>query len=250
MLFAEPFTLALHIRPGCLHARQTAWSGGRAYFLNALATLLPYVGDMSTDPASAGWRTGTRSLAEAAARIVGYDKTHVTRVVAYREIDAMLDRHGTQSLDALEISAGWKWRQRPWRSFTEMNWPEHDICHDVLDARFDVIIADNVWEHLLYPYRAARNVRAMLKPGGVFINITPFMIRYHPIPTDCSRWTQRGMVHFLEECGFDPAKIETGAWGNAAAVRANLFRWARAGWQRRFDNDERFPVTVWAFARL
>lgn len=190
-------------------------------------------------------KNGLEKLAAA----VGYDKQHVTRTVAYREIDRWLDALGTESLDALEISAGWKWRQRQWGSFTEMNWPQHDICKDVLDRQFDIVIADNVWEHLLYPYRAARNVHSMLRPGGWFVNITPFMIRYHPIPTDCSRWTELGMSHFLEEAGFDRARIVTGSWGNAAAVKANFYRWARTGWQRRLPNDERFPVTVWAMAQ-
>ena len=180
---------------------------------------------------------------------VGYDTQHVTRTVAYREIDRWLDGLGTGQLDALEISAGWKWRHRQWGSFTEMNWPEHDICKDVLDRQFDIIIADNVWEHLLYPYRAARNVHAMLRPGGWFVNITPFLIRYHPIPTDCTRWTELGMTHFLEEAGFDSAQIKTGSWGNASAVKANFHRWARTGWQRRLPNDVRFPVTVWAMAQ-
>ncbi len=190
-------------------------------------------------------KNGLEKLAAA----VGYDKQHVTRTVAYREIDRWLDALGTEGLDALEISAGWKWRQRQWGSFAEMNWPQHDICKDVLDRQFDIVIADNVWEHLLYPYRAARNVHSMLRPGGWFVNITPFMIRYHPIPTDCSRWTELGMSHFLEEAGFDRARIVTGSWGNAAAVKANFYRWARTGWQRRLPNDERFPVTVWAMAQ-
>lgn len=183
------------------------------------------------------------------AAAVGYDKQHITRTIAYREIDQWLDSVGAVGFDALEISAGWKWRQRQWGSFAEMNWPEHDICRDVLDRQFDIIIADNVWEHLLHPYRAARNVHAMLRPDGWFINITPFLIRYHPIPTDCSRWTELGMKHFLEEAGFDPERVVTGSWGNAAAVKANFHRWARTGWQRDLPNDERFPVTVWAMAQ-
>jgi SAM-dependent methyltransferase len=190
-----------------------------------------------------------KRFVEQAAETVGYDTTHITRVVAYRTIDAFLDGIGTERLDALEISAGWKWRDRAWGSFTEMNWPEHDICNGALDRQFDVIIADNVWEHLAYPYRAAKNVRAMLKPGGWFVNITPFMIRHHAIPIDCSRWTETGMRHFLEEAGFDPALVTTGSWGNAGAVKANFRRWARAGWQRRLRNDSRFPITVWAIAR-
>ena len=189
------------------------------------------------------------AAAERIAAAVGYDKTHITRTVAYREVDAFLDKLGCENLDALEIAAGWKWRQRTWRSFTEMNWPDHDICRDVLDRQFDVVLADNVWEHLLHPWKATQNVLQMLKPGGLFINITPFLIKHHPIPTDCTRWTELGMRHFLADNGFDEATIRTGSWGNAAAVKANFHRWGRTGWRRRLPNDPDFPVTVWAFAR-
>lgn len=188
------------------------------------------------------------AVAKRVAAAVGYDKTHITRTVAYREVDAYLDRIGGEDLEALEIAAGWKWRQRNWRSFSEMNWPGYDICQDRLDREFDVVIADNVWEHLAHPYRAARNVLAMLKPGGLFVNITPFMIRHHAVPIDCTRWTELGMRHFLADAGFDAERIETGSWGNARAVTANLNRWARTGWLRRLPNDPNFPVTVWAFA--
>lgn len=107
-----------------------------------------------------------KSLIETAARRVGYDKTHITRVVAYREIDAWLDTLPCEKLDSLEISAGWKWRDPNWGSYREMNWPDHDICHERLDDTFDIIIADNVWEHLPCPYRAARHVYDMLRPTG------------------------------------------------------------------------------------
>jgi SAM-dependent methyltransferase len=183
------------------------------------------------------------------AKSVGYDKTHLTRTIAYREVDIWLDGKASEGLDALEISAGWKWRERGWRSYTEMNWPDHDICDGPLDRQFDIVIADNVWEHLPYPLRAARHVADMLRPGGWFINITPFMIRRHDVPLDCSRWTEMGMGYLLEEAGFDPAHITTGSWGNAAAVKSNLVRWSRTGWRRSFANDSRFPLTVWAIAQ-
>lgn len=189
------------------------------------------------------------AIAEKFARGVGYDKTHITRTVAYREVEAWLDAHGADQLDVLEIAAGWKWRQRQWGSYTEMNWPEADICDDVLDRQFDLIIADNVWEHLLHPVRAARHVLQMLKPGGHFINITPFLIRYHAVPTDCTRWTELGMKHFLGDVGFEEDGMLTGSWGNAAAVKANLVTWQRTGWRRALPNDPRFPLTVWAIAR-
>jgi SAM-dependent methyltransferase len=193
-------------------------------------------------------KAAIRTLAGQALRWMRYDVTHITRTVAYRAVEARLDAMACESLDALEVAAGWKWRERRWRSFSEMNWPDYDICEDRLERQFDVIIADNVWEHLLHPYRATRNVLAMLRPGGLFVNITPFLIRQHPVPTDCTRWTELGMRHFLADAGFDAARIETGSWGNARAVKANLYRWDRTGWRRRLPNEPDFAVTVWAFA--
>ena len=193
-------------------------------------------------------KPAVKQMAQKIAQTVGYDITHITRTVAYRAVEARLDEMPCERLDTLEIAAGWKWRERRWGSFTEMNWPDYDICKDVLDRQFDIIMADNVWEHLLHPYRATQHVLQMLKPGGLFINITPFLIRYHPIPTDCTRWTELGMRHFLADSGFDADRIETGSWGNAGAVKANFRKWARTGWQRSLPNDPHFPVTVWAFA--
>ena len=34
-------------------------------------------------------------IAEKLLRLVGYDKTHITRTVAYREVDGFLDQLGT-----------------------------------------------------------------------------------------------------------------------------------------------------------
>ena len=40
-----------------------------------------------------------------------------------------------------------------------MNFPEYDICNEVYgNKKYDLIIADNVWEHLKYPYKATKNV--------------------------------------------------------------------------------------------
>ena len=179
---------------------------------------------------------------------VGYDYGHWTRTVMYRECFALLRAMGPERLDALEISAGDKWQKLGFRSFTEANYPQFDICQDVLSQRFDLIIADQVWEHLLWPYRAARHVHEMLRPGGHFLITTPFLIRVHEIPTDCTRWTETGIKHFLAECGFPLEGIRTWSWGNRDCVKANFSRWARRGWFGSLRNEKNFPVTVWALA--
>ena len=55
------------------------------------------------------------------------------------------------------------------KSFTSFNYPDFDICKNIdLEKKFDFIIADNVWEHLKYPYKATKNVHDLLNPGGYF----------------------------------------------------------------------------------
>lgn len=191
----------------------------------------------------------TKSKMRELAESFGYDTRHWTRPVMYENCHKLLNNIGLERLDALEISAGSYFRELPFKSFTEANYPEFDVCEGILDKQYDLIIADQVFEHLLWPYRAARNVHAMLKPGGYFLNATPFMIKLHPQPHDCTRWSETGMQHFLHEAGFPMSKTITGSWGNRACVKANLNRWSRAGWFGSMKNEPNFPVTVWALAQ-
>jgi hypothetical protein len=89
----------------------------------------------------------------------------------------------------------------------------------------------------------------MLKPGGHLLVTTPFLIKVHEVPVDCSRWTELGMKHLLAECGFPIDGIWTGSWGNRACVQANFRNWARRGWFKSLANEPEFPVSVWALAR-
>ncbi len=180
---------------------------------------------------------------------IGYDYRHWTRPVMHEACARLLADRGMENLDVLEISSGEYWRTFPFRSYREMNFPEYDICKDVLDDQFNLIIADQVFEHLLRPYQAAKNVYAMLRPGGYFLVSTPFLIKYHPIPYDCTRWTETGIKYFLAESGFPLDKIIAGSWGNRACVKANFNRWARRGWFGSLKNEPDFPVTVWALAQ-
>ena len=181
---------------------------------------------------------------------VGYSTQQSMRVVPYEICFELVSRLNPCDLDVLEISGGEvTWRQFPFRSYTQANFPEFDICRDELSTRFDLIIADNVFEHLAYPYRAGRNVHSMLNPSGYFLNITPFLVKVHPCPIDCCRWTPVGMTYFLEECGFEQGRIQSGGWGNRACVSANFDRWRRQGWYSSRRNEPEFPLQVWALAQ-
>ena len=141
----------------------------------------------------------------------------------YRRCFEFITQLNPSTLDVMEISAGPQWvREFNFHSFTDMKYPEYDICAQTLDRQFDLIIADQIFEHLKWPYRAGRNVFAMLKPGGHFIVATPFLIRVHKVPIDCSRWTEDGISYLLQECGFPATEIKTGSWGNRACVKGNF----------------------------
>jgi SAM-dependent methyltransferase len=181
---------------------------------------------------------------------IGYDTADWMRIVMYRRCFEFVRGLGPERLDVLEISAGPQWaREFTFGSYTPTRYPDFDICAQTLPARFDLIIADQLFEHLRWPYRAGRNVLSMLKPGGVFVITVPFLVRIHASPTDCSRWTEEGLNCFLQECGFDAAGIVTDSWGNRACLKANLTAWRKRGLFGSLANEPDFPVVVWAFAR-
>lgn len=180
---------------------------------------------------------------------VHYDYGHWARTVLYQECFKLVKELHPEGLDVLEISSGNIWQSFGFKSFTEANFPEFDVCSMTLPNQFDLVIADQVFEHLLWPYRAGKNVYEMTKPGGYFLITTPFLIKVHQVPVDCSRWTELGLKHFLAECGFPIEKIQTGSWGNRACVKANFNSWARRGWFKSLVNEPDFPVSVWAIAK-
>jgi SAM-dependent methyltransferase len=111
------------------------------------------------------WRDRLRSMLNR----VGFDTTDWVRVVMYRRCFEFIRSLGPERLDVLEISAGPQWKRAfKFRCFTETHFPEFDICSQALDRQFDLIIADQVFEHLPWPHKAGRNVFKMLRPGGTF----------------------------------------------------------------------------------
>jgi len=173
------------------------------------------------------------------------------RVVMNHETRDIIRSLSPGNLETLEISEGSSiWRKMPFRCYKSVNYPDFDICESSLEETFDLIIAEQVFEHLLWPYRAGKNVYKMLNPDGHFLVTTPFLIRVHNDPTDCSRWTETGIKYFLAECGFSKARIRTGSWGNRACVRANFFHWKRyQPWFHSLKNEPAFPVVIWALAQ-
>lgn len=172
-----------------------------------------------------------------------------SRVVMNAECEKLVGALPCAQMSALEIS-GRQWRDFGFAEYRIAGYPDFDICAGPLDETFDMVIAEQVFEHLLYPYRAGRNVHAMLKPGGYFLCSVPFLVKVHDYPHDCTRWTALGLKHFLHECGFPLESIDAGEWGNRACIVANFDDWVMYDPERHdLTNEPDFPYHVWALAR-
>jgi SAM-dependent methyltransferase len=181
---------------------------------------------------------------------MGYDATHWVRVVAYRECTDWINELDPRSLDTLEIAPGHYWRTLPFKSYKTADYPAFDVCKDVLPDRFDLIIADQVFEHVHRPWAAARNVHQMLRPGGHFLCLVPFLLKVHGYPDDCTRWTENGLRHLLIDAGFGESAIRSGTWGNRSCAVANFRHgWRLYGFGRTLRREADFPVMSWALAR-
>ncbi|WP_309667030.1 methyltransferase domain-containing protein [Tabrizicola sp.] len=161
-----------------------------------------------------------------------------------------------KTLDAAEISGAWG-KGIGFKSYQSFTYPDHDPCTGPFaDAqgkalKFDIILANQVWEHIDRPYAATRNVLKMLRRGGWFWVAVPFFLPYHAAPNDCSRWSARGLTNLLIETGFDAASIRAAQWGNRAAALRNLETpWPpEATTADDLTNDPDFPVVAWAIGQ-
>ena len=182
-------------------------------------------------------------------KLIGYnpEANMWCRIVMDKETEELLMKLPFKTFSTLEIS-GKKWSGFGFQNYTNVQYPNFDICKNKFNKQYDMIIAEQVFEHLQKPFNAGRNVYNHLKPGGYFLITTPFMIKIHPSPDDCTRWSKTGIKYFLEECGFK--NIDSFSWGNKACVKANFKKWVLFNPKKHsLTNEEEFPLVVWALAR-
>lgn len=66
-------------------------------------------------------------------------------------------------------------------------------------ASFDSVIATALLEHVPYPRRVVREVRRVLRPGGLLYVEIPFLEGFHADPDDYQRLTFRGLDILLRD---------------------------------------------------
>jgi SAM-dependent methyltransferase len=170
------------------------------------------------------------------------------RAVLNRAVDDHIESLGPEALTAVEIS-GEAHASRPWKRFVSLTYPDFDLCAPLGEReRFDVVICEQVIEHVEDPCGAARNLRGLCRPGGQVIVSTPFLVRVHELygMPDYWRFTPRGLRTLLERAGLEVDTV--GTWGNRRCVVGNLDHWPAHRRWLSLRNEPELPVQVWAFA--
>jgi SAM-dependent methyltransferase len=178
-------------------------------------------------------------------------RKHWVRVVPDEKIIKYLNEINHEILTILEIS-GENWRTKFFsKKYTSLSYQEFDIEKDREHSeKYDLIILEHVLEHVSNPYSSLVNLFNLLNPGGHLIVVTPFLIKIHPSPIDCTRWTALGLSFLLEDVGFKKGNIKVGQWGNKSAVKANFKKWVKYNpLLHSLRNEENFPAVVWGFAK-
>ena len=145
--------------------------------------------------------------------------------------------------------SGTFYNEYPWRSYESRHYPDFDIYlpPGPVTPQFSVVICDQVLEHVVDPFLAARTLADLCVPGGYVVVGVPFLVRIHPAPADYWRFTADGLRIVLERAGLDV--VDTQSWGNRHCVNANFFVWAKRPRWSTDVNEEDFPVNVWAIGR-
>ena len=76
------------------------------------------------------------------------------------------------------------------------------------DAGVDLVVTQEVLEHVDDPFKAVREIHRVLKPGGKAFIQLPFIIGYHPCPVDYWRFTEHGIQELARQAGFE--SVEAG----------------------------------------
>jgi SAM-dependent methyltransferase len=173
------------------------------------------------------------------------------RAVMNEEIAAHLESLGPSRLSAAEIS-GDAHANRGWKEFCSLNYPDFDLCAPItISERYDVVICEQVLEHVVDPFLASQHLFDLCRPDGHVIVSTPFLIKQHELPLygmlDYWRFTPRGLRTLLGRAGLEVDHV--GTWGNSLGVLGNLDRWSAHRRWLPLRNRPDIAVVVWAFAR-
>jgi SAM-dependent methyltransferase len=161
--------------------------------------------------------------------------------------DVLSISHSTHLIEMLGIKAD---------TVTEANYPEKNILNlPYSDNNFDFILSDQVFEHIEgNPQQAIDESFRVLKPGGVLLHTTCFVLAYHG-PGDFWRYSPEGLSYL---CRKSSEIIESSGWGHPFVyfftflglvhTKVPLSRWHPFNWVATFRRPS-YDYMVWIAAK-
>jgi SAM-dependent methyltransferase len=183
--------------------------------------------------------------------------THLTRFFMYRRIRRVLSTLSLQG-SVLTISG-----RGPilgmlgpnMSPVVETSFPKVDIqALPYNEDSFDVVVSDQVLEHVVDPGKAFRESIRVARPNGIVIHTTCFLNPIHFFPVDLWRFSSDA----LKQLSGGNKILETGGWGNRSAL---LLMFMGVGHhlipedsehplhQIASYNDPRYPIVTWVILR-
>jgi len=100
------------------------------------------------------------------------------------------------------------------------------------DTSFDVVISTEVLEHVSDPDAYLREVKRVLKPGGMFFFTVPFLMSLHEVPHDYYRYTPFALEMIFKRTGFTDINIKPMGGYHAAMAQmlglwVNMYLWGK-----------------------
>lgn len=115
---------------------------------------------------------------------------------------------------------------------------------------FDIVVSNQVLEHVNDDIKAVKESARVLKQNGLFIGSVPHISPIHLEPYDFRRYTELGLKKVLEENGFEVIKIEGNGGVHKALALTLTMDWFltkyQEGQSQIFHNTRHlilFPVT-------
>ena len=169
------------------------------------------------------------------------------RQVMNRSVRSILALRDPTTSSAVEVGGSY-WSTLPWRRYETLEYPAFDLTSpptrdQLWEGMYDVVIAEQVLEHVDDPITAMHTLVRLGRPGATVVVSTPFLIRIHPHPGDYWRFTPDGLERLMASAGLH--EIDVDSWGNRRCVQANLRRWAPHRPWRSLRNEPLFPLVVW-----
>ncbi len=94
------------------------------------------------------------------------------------------------------------------------------------DSVFDLILTQETLEHVRDPFLSVKEMYRVLKPNGVLYCQLPFVIGYHPGPTDFWRFSPEGIRALVEQAGFECEEVSIAVGPATGFYRIVVEFWA------------------------